>query len=82
MIRCLPDGGRIETMYKTKDTIGIGVWDGEMCIAQFHCYRPDLPDGTAIHWPDWAMGNSQPKVMAAVEAALMQDVQNRISTLN
>lgn len=54
LIRCLPDGGRIETMFKTQQAIGVAAWDGEKCIAQLHCYRLVLPDGSANLWPDWS----------------------------
>jgi hypothetical protein len=53
-LRCLPDGGRIETMFRTQGTIGFGAWDGEKCIAQLHCYRLDLPRGSSELWPFWS----------------------------
>lgn len=54
LLRCLPDGGRIETMFKTQGTIGLGAWDGEKCIAQLHCYRLVLPKGSSDLWPSWS----------------------------
>jgi len=54
LIRCLPDGGRIETMFKTQQTIGIAAWEGDKCIAQLHCYRLVLPHGSVDIWPDWS----------------------------
>ena len=54
LIRCLPDGGRLETMFKTQQTVGVAAWDGHKCIAQLHCYRMVLPDGSADLWPDWS----------------------------
>jgi hypothetical protein len=54
LIRCLPDGGRIETMFKTQQTIGMGAWDGDKCIAQLHCYRLVSPGGSADLWPQWS----------------------------
>ena len=54
LIRCLPDGYRIEMMFKTQEIIGIGAWDGDKCIAQLHCYRLILPHGTADLWPAWS----------------------------
>ena len=53
-IRCLPDGGRIETMFKTQQVIGMAAWNGDKCIAQLHCYRLELPNGSADMWPDWS----------------------------
>jgi len=46
-LRCFPDGGRIETMFKTQEVIGMAAWDGDKCIAQQHCYRLILPNGSA-----------------------------------
>ena len=54
LIRCLPDGYRIEMMFKTQEIIGISAWDGDKCIAQLHCYRLLLPHGTADLWPAWS----------------------------
>jgi GNAT superfamily N-acetyltransferase len=53
LLRCLPDGYRIEMMFKTQEVIGIGAWDGDRCIAQLHCYRLILPHGSADLWPAW-----------------------------
>lgn len=54
LIRCLPDGGRIETLFKTQEIIGFCAWDGDKCIAQLHCYRLILPHGSTDLWPDWS----------------------------
>ena len=54
LIRCLPDGGRIETMFGHQQAIGMAGWDGEKCIAQLHCYRLDSPGGSADIWPEWS----------------------------
>lgn len=54
LIRCLPDGYRIEAMFKTQEVIGMGAWDGDKCIAQLHCYRLTLPYGSADNWPAWS----------------------------
>jgi GNAT superfamily N-acetyltransferase len=62
LMRCLPDGYRIETMFKTQEVIGIGAWDGDKCIAQLHCYRLVLPHGSADIWPAW----TRPSYVAAV----------------
>lgn len=62
LIRCLPDGYRIETMFKMQAVIGIGAWDGDKCIAQLHCYRLILPHGSADSWPAW----SRPSYVDAV----------------
>lgn len=53
LIRCLPDGYRIETLFKTQETIGIGAWESGKCIAQLHCYRLVLPHGSIDLWPIW-----------------------------
>jgi GNAT superfamily N-acetyltransferase len=54
LIRCLPDGYRIEMLFKTQEIIGFSAWDGENCIAQLHCYRLILPHGSADLWPAWS----------------------------
>jgi GNAT superfamily N-acetyltransferase len=53
LLRCLPDGGGIETLFKTQETIGMAAWDGDQCVAQLHCYRLVLPHGPIDHWPAW-----------------------------
>jgi len=53
LLRCLPDGYRIEMLFNTQETIGFGAWDQGQCIAQLHCYRLQLPHGTANLWPTW-----------------------------
>jgi GNAT superfamily N-acetyltransferase len=62
LIRCLPDGYRIEMMFKTQEVIGIGAWEGDKCIAQLHCYRLILPHGSVDLWPAW----SRPSYIDAV----------------
>ena len=54
LIRCLPDGYRVEMLFKTQDIIGFSAWDGDKCIAQLHCYRLILPHGTTDLWPAWS----------------------------
>jgi len=54
LIRCLPDGGRIETLFKTQQIIGMAAWDGDKCIGQLHCYRLASPGGSADLWPEWS----------------------------
>jgi GNAT superfamily N-acetyltransferase len=54
LLRCLPDGGRIETMFRTQGTIGMAAWDSDTCVAQLHGYRLVLPGGSADLWPDWS----------------------------
>jgi hypothetical protein len=54
LLRCLPDGYKIESMFKTQEVIGMGAWEGDKCIAQLHCYRLALPNGSADNWPTWS----------------------------
>ena len=54
LIRCLPDGYRVEMLFKTQQIVGFGAWDGENCIAQLHCYRLILPHGSTDLWPAWS----------------------------
>ena len=53
LLRCLPDGARIEAMFKAQEVIGMAAWEGDKCIAQLHCYRLAVPDGSADLWPPW-----------------------------
>lgn len=54
LIRCLPDGYRVEMLFKSQEIIGFSAWDGENCIAQLHCYRLILPHGSTDLWPAWS----------------------------
>ena len=54
LLRCLPDGYRIEMLFKTQEIVGFGAWDGDTCIAQLHCYRLILPHGSTDLWPEWS----------------------------
>ena len=54
LLRCLPDGYRVEMLFKTQEIIGFGAWDGDECIAQLHCYRLNLPHGSSDLWPAWS----------------------------
>ena len=54
LLRCLPDGGRIETLFKMQETVGFGAWEGERCIAQLHGYRVAPAEGDAGLWPSWS----------------------------
>ena len=54
LIRCLPDGYRVEMLFKTQEIVGFSAWDGDKCIAQLHCYRLILPHGSTDLWPTWS----------------------------
>ena len=54
LLRCLPAGGTIETLFKTQETIGMGAWLDDQCIAQLHCYRLTVANGSADDWPAWS----------------------------
>ena len=54
MLRCLPDGFRVEQMFKAQGIIGVGAWEGDKCIAQLHCYRLNLPNDSSDIWPAWS----------------------------
>lgn len=54
LLRCLPDGFRIEMMFRSQDVIGMGAWERNRCIAQLHCFRLTLPNGSADNWPVWS----------------------------
>ena len=54
LLRCLPTGLAIETLFKTQEVIGMGAWEHDRCIAQLHCYRLIVPGGTADLWPVWS----------------------------
>lgn len=54
LLRCLPDGGKIETLFKTQETVGFGAWDDGKCIGQLHGYRISPSEGDAGLWPPWS----------------------------
>jgi hypothetical protein len=54
LIRCLPDGYRVEMLFNTQEIVGFSAWDGDKCIAQLHCYRLILPHGSTDLWPAWS----------------------------
>jgi GNAT superfamily N-acetyltransferase len=54
LLRCLPDGGNIEGLFKDQGTIGMAAWEGGRCVGQLHCYRVVLPDGMNQRWPEWS----------------------------
>lgn len=53
VIRCLPDGGKIESLFKTQGTIGMAAWDGKTCVGLLHGYALNLPGGMNPYWPEW-----------------------------
>jgi hypothetical protein len=54
LLRCLPDGGKIETLFKTQQSVGFGAWDKGKCIGQLHCYHIAPSEGDAGLWPPWS----------------------------
>lgn len=53
VLRCYPDGGKLESLFKTQGTIGIAAWDRETCVGLLHCYSLNLPGGMNPYWPEW-----------------------------
>jgi hypothetical protein len=51
LLRCLPDGAKIETLFKTQETVGFGAWDEGRCIGQLQAYRIAPSEGDAVLWP-------------------------------
>ena len=62
VIRCLPDGGKIESLFKTQGTIGLAAWDGRTCVGLLHSYALDLPGGMNPNWPKWSQPCWLPRV--------------------
>ena len=54
LLRCWPDGGKLETLFKKQETIGFGAWEGDKCIGQLHCYRIEVRQGSDELWPVWS----------------------------
>lgn len=64
VLRCLPDGGKIESLFKIQSTIGLAAWDGETCVGTLHGYALDLPGGMNPYWPAWSQPWWLPGVVA------------------
>ncbi len=62
VIRCLPDGGKIESLFKTQGTVGLAAWDDQTCVGLLHGYSLDLPGEMNTNWPEW----SQPWWLSSV----------------
>ncbi len=52
VLRCWPDRDILHRLFAEQGTIGMAAWEGDKCVAQLHCYRVMLPDGTNENWPD------------------------------
>lgn len=52
VLRCRPDDRTIGRLFDEQGTIGMAAWEGDRCVAQLHCYRVMLPDGTNENWRD------------------------------
>ncbi len=50
VLRCWPDRDALDRLFDEQGTIGMAGWEGDRCVAQLHCYRVPLPDGTNEHW--------------------------------
>lgn len=64
VLRCLPDGGKIEALFATQGTIGIAAWDGETCVGLLHGYDLNLPGGMNPYWPEWSRSWWLPDVLS------------------
>ncbi len=53
-LRCWPeDHAILEKIIESQETLGIAAWEGDICVAQLHCYRINLPAKDNPHWPKW-----------------------------
>jgi GNAT superfamily N-acetyltransferase len=50
VLRCWPDRDALDRLFDEQGTIGMAAWEGDRCVAQLHCYRVPLPDGTNENW--------------------------------
>ena len=62
VLRCWPDRDALDRLFDEQGTIGMAAWEGDRCVAQLHCYRVPLPNGTNESWTvggnwwDWKEG--------------------------
>ncbi len=49
-LRCWPERDALDRLFAEQGTIGMAAWEGDRCVAQLHCYRVMLPDGTNENW--------------------------------
>ncbi len=52
-LRCWPERDTLDRLFDEQHTIGVAAWEDDKCVAQLHCYRVMLPDGTNENWPDY-----------------------------
>ncbi len=53
-LRCWPtERATLERLFATQGTLGMAAWEGDLCVAQLHCYRVVLPDQDNPDWPVW-----------------------------
>lgn len=57
VLRCWPDRAAIDHLFTEQGTIGMAAWEGDVCVAQLHCYRVMLPDGVNKYWPEESGNN-------------------------
>lgn len=69
-LRCWPERDALDRLFAEQGTIGMAAWEGKRCVAQLHCYRVMLPDGTNADWPDWNDWLSQRRSVLAAAPAL------------
>jgi GNAT superfamily N-acetyltransferase len=50
VLRCWPDRDALHRLFDEQGTIGMAAWEGDRCVAQLHCYRVPLPNGTNENW--------------------------------
>ena len=53
-LRCLPDGGRLERLFRQQGTIGIAAWENDRCVGTLWFYVVAAPDFTNPCCPPWA----------------------------
>lgn len=53
-LRCWPtERETLLRLFEQQGTIGMAAWEGDLCVAQLHCYRIVLPDQDNPLWPSW-----------------------------
>lgn len=52
VLRCWPERNVLNRLFREQGTIGVAAWEGDVSVAQLHCYRVTAPHGT--EWRlDW-----------------------------
>ena len=65
-LRCLPDGGSIETLFVEQGTVGTAAWEGVKCVGTCWFYvieGPEFYNRMAPSWSGWTKTDRIPRVI-------------------